>query len=242
MRGNVARPIDAAEAAQRLAKDFRFVLELSVVGNVLVVAAAAHAEMRAGRDGAIRGWLDEPLQARANEFLLLLDRLGGDALGRQHERDEDRGAVVVGEAFPAVNQLFNSDVHGVDAGPTGVACLVQIKQAEARHAEVLEKPLLHVLPLELRELPGGHLSPVGRERAVDFAANGEQRFLFCIRRERGGQFFFEHGQAALEIFKVDCAGCRWPREFREHPEEPRAAAAFPSTRFAASSKRAARLA
>src|SRR5580700_5382875 len=94
----------------------------------------------------------------------------------------------------------------MNAGPTGVACLVQIKQAEARHAEVLEKPLLHVLPLELRELAGGHLSPVRRERAVDFAAYIEQRVLFRIRRERGGQFFFEDSETALEIFEVERAG------------------------------------
>ena len=50
--------------------------ELRFVGNVLVIAAAANAEVRAGRRDALGRWLDHPLQSRTNEFLLLLDGLG----------------------------------------------------------------------------------------------------------------------------------------------------------------------
>ena len=41
MRRNLARPIDAAEPPQRLAQNFRFVFELRLIRNVLVIAAAA---------------------------------------------------------------------------------------------------------------------------------------------------------------------------------------------------------
>ena len=72
-----------------------------------------------GGDGAIRGRLDEPLQASADELLLLLDGRRCDALGGKHERNEDGGAFVVRQTFAAVNQLFNCDVHGIDAGTGG---------------------------------------------------------------------------------------------------------------------------
>ena len=49
VRGDVARPVDAAEAAQSFAENVGFVAQLGLVRNVLVVAAAADAEMRAGR-------------------------------------------------------------------------------------------------------------------------------------------------------------------------------------------------
>ena len=103
MRGDVALPVDAAEAAQSFAENVGFVAQLGLIRNVLVVAAAADAEMRAGRDGAIRGRLDEPLQAGADELLLLLDGRGGDALGGKHKRNEDGGAFVVRQTFAAVN-------------------------------------------------------------------------------------------------------------------------------------------
>ena len=80
---------------------------------MLVIAAAANAEMRAARRDAFGRRIEDALHARADEFLFLLDGLGGNALGGQHEGDEDRRAVVMAKAFAAVDQLFDCDVHGV---------------------------------------------------------------------------------------------------------------------------------
>ena len=52
MNSDFAGPFNAADAPKRLAQDFRFVFELRFVGNVLIIAAAADAEMRAARRDA----------------------------------------------------------------------------------------------------------------------------------------------------------------------------------------------
>ena len=56
------------------------------------------------------------------------------------------------------------------------------------------------------ELFGGHFAPVGRERAVHFAADGEQGFFVGVGAERRGEFFLEDRQAALEVFQVEGGG------------------------------------
>ncbi len=52
MRRYFAGPFDVSQPPQRFAKNLRFVLKLRFVGDVLVIAPAAHAEMRAGGHGA----------------------------------------------------------------------------------------------------------------------------------------------------------------------------------------------
>src|SRR5208282_2931909 len=84
--------------------------------------------------------------------------------------------------------------------------LSQIEQAEPRHAEKLEHALLRVLPFELRQLLGRHFTPIRRERAIHFSANGEKLLLVGIGGERRGEFLFEHGKAALEVFEVKRPG------------------------------------
>ena len=100
---DLAGPFDAADAAKRLAQDFSFVFELRLVRNVLIVAAAADSEMRATRRDALRRNIEHAFQPRANEFLLLLGRQDRGAFGRQNERNENGRALMMREAFAAVN-------------------------------------------------------------------------------------------------------------------------------------------
>jgi len=82
VRRNFAGPFDATNSPQRLAKDFGFEFELRVVWDVLIIAAATNTEMRASSSRAVGRRFEHTLHPRANEFLFLLDRSSGDALGR----------------------------------------------------------------------------------------------------------------------------------------------------------------
>ena len=117
MRGNLAGPVDPADAPERFAQDFGLVFQLRFVRNVLVIAAAANAEMNAARGGAFGRRLEDALDAGANELLSLLDGRGGDALGRQNKRDEDGRAVVVRETFASIDQFFDGDFHEMSGSP-----------------------------------------------------------------------------------------------------------------------------
>jgi hypothetical protein len=112
MRGDFSGPFNPSQAPQGFAQDFRFVLELRFVRDVLVIAPTAHSEMGARRNGAARRRLDYPLHPGANEFLFLFDGHRGNALGGQHEGHEDGGTLVMRETISAVNQFFDGNVHG----------------------------------------------------------------------------------------------------------------------------------
>ncbi len=103
MSCDLARPFNASDSTERLAQDFGFVCELRFVGDVLVIAAAANAKMRASRGRAVRRRFEQALQARANEFLFLLDRRGGDALRRKHKGHEHGRAIMMRQALAAIN-------------------------------------------------------------------------------------------------------------------------------------------
>ena len=54
MRLDRARPLDAPDAPERLAQNFRFIANLRFVRHVLVLAAAAAPKVRARRRDALR--------------------------------------------------------------------------------------------------------------------------------------------------------------------------------------------
>jgi hypothetical protein len=100
-----------AEPPQRLAENFGLVFELSFVRDVLIVAAAANAEVGASRRLALGRGFEQPIHARAHELLFFLDRQRGDTLRRENEWHEYGRAIVMRQAVAAVNQFFDCDVH-----------------------------------------------------------------------------------------------------------------------------------
>ena len=93
---DLAGPFDLADAGQRLAQDRFFVVELPLVGNVLIVAAAADAENGALRLNPFRRLLTEGVRASANQAAFLADNVGGEFLARQSKRYEDGATVGAG--------------------------------------------------------------------------------------------------------------------------------------------------
>ena len=73
MRFNLAGPVDSADAPKRLAQNVRLILRLGFVRDVLVIASAANAEMRARRQHSLRRGFQQIVHTRANEFLFLVD-------------------------------------------------------------------------------------------------------------------------------------------------------------------------
>lgn len=116
VRGDRSGPIDAPDAAQSFAENVGFEFELRFVGNLLVIAAAAIAEVAAVRDEAFGRRLQHLFEFRANEFLFLLDGVGADQFSGHHERNENRRAFVMRESFTAVNQFLDCYVHGRHSG------------------------------------------------------------------------------------------------------------------------------
>src|SRR5580693_5505424 len=101
---------------------------------------------------------------------------------------------------------MNVDGRSLSSTRERYAALGQIKQTQAWHVEMFEKPLLNVLPFELRQLFCGHLTPVRHQRAIHFAAHRKQRFFVRVRRKRSRKLFFKYSQASFEIFEVERAG------------------------------------
>ena len=90
---DLRRGIDLPEAAQFLAQDAALGLELELVGRVLVVAAAADAEHRAGRSHAVGRGIQHLQHPGADQARLFLLGFGPDAFAGQHERREDHAPV-----------------------------------------------------------------------------------------------------------------------------------------------------
>lgn len=86
---DLAGPVDAAEAAESFAKNFNLVLKLAFVGNVLIIAAAAAAEMRARRGDAFARGFEHAIEFGADKFFLAIEGAGIDFFAGQDERDED---------------------------------------------------------------------------------------------------------------------------------------------------------
>ena len=105
-----AVPLQPPEARKRFAKNFGLVAKLQFVGDMLIVAAAADAEVGAQRYGAIGRRRLDLCHPAANEFLARLHGLDGDALIRQNEGSKHGMALVMREALASIDQLFDSHV------------------------------------------------------------------------------------------------------------------------------------
>src|SRR4029077_4659497 len=80
---------DPAEPPEEIADLFVFELQLRWVGDVLILAPAAIAEVAArGRD-SVRRRLNDPAKPRATEALFCLSDFGFDHFGDLNEWDED---------------------------------------------------------------------------------------------------------------------------------------------------------
>ena len=117
--------VQLGDPAQILSQDFLFDFELMLVAGVLVVAAAAAGEVRAGGLDAVRGRLDDGVNSRAREAGLLLGEGSLDFFSGQDEGDEHclaacadvivgrdggvRGGGKTGQAVAAVDQLFDCE-------------------------------------------------------------------------------------------------------------------------------------
>ena len=121
--GDFFFPVEFAQPPQGFAQDVHFQLQLVVVAQVLVVAAAAAGEVGAVGLDAVGGGLHHLGRQGADELARLFDGDDFHLLAGEHEGNEDRFAVVMGEPVAAIDQLFNFDVeivHGTQP-PAGSA-------------------------------------------------------------------------------------------------------------------------
>ena len=96
MQPNLGLQFDFRNPLQRLAQNLRFELQLALVRNVLIMAAAALLEVWAARLDAIGRCFDQLRDGAAREPRLLLPDLGLNLFPGQHERHEHRHAAAVG--------------------------------------------------------------------------------------------------------------------------------------------------
>ena len=81
--------IKLRRAAKRFTQDLLFDFELMFIAGVLVVAAAALAEIGAGGRNAMRGRLDDRISFGAREAGLMFGEGSFDFFSGKNERDED---------------------------------------------------------------------------------------------------------------------------------------------------------
>jgi len=81
--------------------------QLRPVLHVLVLAAAAPAEVRARRRHTLRRRLDHPQQPGAREILLHLHQLRLDGFANERERDEHNKIIKTANAFAAERDVRN---------------------------------------------------------------------------------------------------------------------------------------
>ncbi len=97
---------DLAHAAQLLAQDLDFARELKRVRSMLVVAAAAAREQRAGRRDALGRWGQHFRQAGVNAIV----DLQAHGFAGQHERSQHHSAVEPSESLAAIHPFFDDDL------------------------------------------------------------------------------------------------------------------------------------
>ena len=85
-------------------------LELGGVRDVLVLATAAAAEVRAGRRHAVRRWLEDADEFGASEVFFDLGDLGFDFLAHQDERNEHDKFLEARDSFAAEGDI--ADLQG----------------------------------------------------------------------------------------------------------------------------------
>src|SRR5580692_1841481 len=77
-----------------------------------------------------------------------------------------------------------------------------VKQAKAWQSVLFQQTFMYVLLLQLIDLRPRHFAAVGSEVAVGLSPNAYDFFVRSGREQRGEKFFFDYGQAALEIFQA----------------------------------------
>ena len=112
MRDDLAFPLQLAIAQQRFFQDGAFVFQLRGIACMLIVAAAASAEIWAGRSNSVGRRLNDLVDGGAGEAALFLDDRRAHFFRRQHKWREDRLAFrKPGEAVAAIHEFFDCQVH-----------------------------------------------------------------------------------------------------------------------------------
>jgi hypothetical protein len=150
--GDLFPPFDPAQAAQGFAQDLLLERELLLVVKVLVVAAAAAGEVGAACFDAIAGGFFQVTGQGADKLARLLQRKNVDDFAGQHERNEDRLAVV---STRTVKESTSALLGGRGAPDR------HVEEAQAGQVVALEEFLLLELFLDHRQLLGLHLAAAG---------------------------------------------------------------------------------
>ena len=106
------RIAETSDAAHRLFDLAGLEFELVVVADVLIAAAAAASEVRAGRGDAFGRWLQDLDQFRFGELLFLPDDFRRDALAIDRKGNEDGFAGIARHAFAAESDVFDLQFGG----------------------------------------------------------------------------------------------------------------------------------
>ncbi len=172
---------DAAQARQLIRQNLEFELQLAGIRQVLVVAAAARAVVRARRSDALGGWPAHFHSAPAREVLVIFPNLDQNLFTGQGERDEDCAPIrQPAHAVAAVHAFFYQDsfVH------------VSIVPVRARAGRLADETSFGYAGQYNRSVAG--LSSDGQVSALRFS--GESA--------RAGAKFFPRGKAAREAKKA----------------------------------------
>lgn len=120
--GRVGFDLDMADAAQGLADGVALELELSRVGHVLELAAAAGVVDGAGRLDAVGRNGEELLHAGATPVLRRADDFNLAPLAAQGTRDEMDDALVPGDALATAGQGVDVDCDHAGGLSSGETC------------------------------------------------------------------------------------------------------------------------
>ena len=104
-------PLDAPDAPQRLAEDFRFIADLRLIRHVLVLAAAAASKVRAGSRHALRRGFQDVVQTSADKFLFASGGFYSNEFAGKDQRHKYRLAVMMRQAVTAIHEFFDSNFH-----------------------------------------------------------------------------------------------------------------------------------
>src|ERR1700691_201529 len=102
-------------ALQRLAQDGNLHLYLRRVRCVLIMTAAAFAEVGAGRGHAVSAWHGYGIEFRSRVAAFIVDNVRIDLFAGERERHEDGLAFGTSKARAAVDRLLDAQFH---AGPS----------------------------------------------------------------------------------------------------------------------------
>jgi len=82
----------------------------------------------------------------------------------------------------------------------------KVVEAQPWQSKLFQQSLLCILSLNQSDLFRFHFAAIGRELAVDFAADAEHLVFGGMLGEGGLDFFVEDSEAAFEVFEVERAG------------------------------------